>query len=187
MTRKAAVQSGSKNDQLNDGSITDFIDQNQVDAPYVAPGVLIDSPLVADLTNSVTSLWPGNPPIRIGSFYFDLNRLDVAAGEPGLLGNLCENFVFERVDLHLLSVPDADWSFDIELSDTRFLAGFHGDGLDNEVICHGMSCEGHIHINTVLPGTLLSNKRVYLRPDSPVPTNGRMLLSFIGYLIEPWR
>ena len=187
MTRKAAVQSGSKNDQPNDGSITDFIDQNQVDAPYVAPGVLIDSPLVADLTNSVTSLWPGNPPIRIGSFYFDLNRLDVAAGEPGLLGNLCENFVFERVDLHLLSVPDADWSFDIELSDTRFLGGFHGDGLDNEVICHGMSCEGHIHINTILPGTCLSNQRVYLRPDSPVPEHGRMLLSFIGYLIEPWR
>ena len=187
MTRKATVQSGPKNDQLVDVSITDVIDRDQLDAPYVAPGVLIDSPLVADLTNSVTSLWPGNPPIRIGSFYFDLNRLDVADGQPGLLGNLCENFVFDRVDLHLLSVPDADWSFDIELSDSRFLGGFHGNGAINEVICHGMSDEWHIHISTILPGTCLSNKRVYLRPNCSVPTNGRMLLSFIGYLIEPWR
>ena len=187
MTRKASVQTKRKNDQPVDLSVSDVIDRDQLDAPHVAPGVLIDSPLVADLTNSVTSLWPGNPPVRIGSFYFDLNRLDMAVNEPGLLGTLCENFIFERVDLHLLSVPDADWSFDIELADSSFLGGFHGNGAINEVICHGMSDEWHVHISTILPGTCLSKKGVYLRSNCSVPTNGRMLLSFIGYLIEPWR
>lgn len=187
MTRKTSVQTKRKNDQPVDLSVTDVIDRDQLDAPYIAPGVLIDSPFVTDLTNSVTSLWPGNPPIRIGSFYFDLNRLDVVTDESGLLGNLCENFVFERVDLHLLFVPDSDWNFDIELADNRFLSGFHGNGAKKEVFCHGMSDEYHTHSSTVLPGTCLSNERVYLRPNCSVPANGRMLLSFIGYLIEPWR
>ena len=186
VTMEALKPTADKGEQPDD-SPTDFIDPMQADAPYLAPGTLSDPPPPTDLTSVVNGLWPGNPPLRIGSFYFDLNRLALEPKRAGLLGSLCENFIFERVDLHLLSPPDDDWSFDIELFDTTFLGGFHGYGALNEVHWHGANDEALSQLMSVDPGTGLSKERVYLRPRCPLPKQGRMLLSFLGYLIEPWR
>lgn len=186
VTMEALKPPAGKSEQPDDVP-TGGIDLMQANIPCLEPVTLSDPPPPTDLTSVVNGLWPGNPPMRIGSFYFDLNRLALAPGQAGLLGNLCENFIFERVDLHLLSPPDDDWGFDIELLDTTFLGGFHGYGALNEVHWHGANDEALSQLMSVEPGTGLSKERVYLRPQYPLPKQGRMLLSFLGYLIEPWR
>lgn len=136
----------------------------------------------ANLTYAVNGLWPGNPPNRSGNFYFDLNRLELQPGQIGLLGNLCENFVFERVDVHMISPAEHELELEI-LQDgkqtmDRFLVS--GNSLKTE--------RSHDpELWRVQSGTFLGKKPVYLKLYDECPKQGRMVINFVGYLIEPWR
>ncbi len=141
-----------------------------------------DDPKPADLTHAVNGLWPGNPPNRSGNFYFDLNRLELKPGQTGLLGNLCENFVFERVDVHMIRPADSGFSLELLLDDQQWLDGFN---IEPESLKTQRSEPAKL--GRVQPGTFLGKQRVYLTVNDELPKQGRMVINFVGYLIEPWR
>ncbi len=171
-----------------DDSLTDYIDPNQLDAPYVAPGVLSDNLQPADLTRTVNGLWPGNPPNRTGNFYFDLNRLALEPGQIGLLGSLCENFVFERVDVHMISEADSEICLEV-LADYPeepvSLDSFLVPGQCRQV-SRGKNGEA-LQAEKVQAGTFMGRKRAWLKFHNELPKQGRIVINFVGYLIEPWR
>lgn len=171
-----------------DDALTDYIDPNQLDAPYVAPWVLSDAPKPADLTGAIQGLWPGNPPNRSGNFYFDLNRLELAIGQTGLLGNLCENFVFERVDVHMIRPAECDFSMDIlyEVNEScvNTLDSFKVNKNSRSVV---RATREKLYAGQPSCGTYMGKQKVYLRLNDELPKQGRLVINFVGYLIEPWR
>lgn len=141
-----------------------------------------------DLTGKVNGLWPGNPPHRSGNFYFDLNRLELEPEQIGLIGNLADNFVFERVDVHM--IREADRAIDLDVladyqEEPRRLDTFIVP-LNSKNVSRGMNDEVFLG-ERVEAGTFMGRKRVYLRFHNAPPTTGRMVINFVGYLIEPWR
>lgn len=153
--------------------------------PGVDEPVLIKS---VDLTSKVNGLWPGNPPHRSGNFYFDLNRLELEPEQIGLIGNLADNFVFERVDVHMIRAADSAIALDVLADyqeepirlDTFMIPSNskHVSRSYNDVVYLGERVEA---------GTFMGRKRVYLRFHNAPLTTGRMVINFVGYLIEPWR
>ncbi len=144
----------------------------------------------ADLSGKVTGLWPGNPPHRSGNFYFDLNRLELAPGQIGLIGSLAENFVFERVDVHLIREADSNICLEV-LADypeaPKSLDTFMVPS-NSKHVSRGMNSDAlQAEKEKVEAGTFLGRKRAYLRFHNAPPTTGRMVINFVGYLIEPWR
>lgn len=142
----------------------------------------------ADLTGKVNGLWPGNPPHRTGSFYFDLNRLELEPEQIGLIGNLAENFVFERVDVHMIRAADSAIVLDV-LADyqdkPRRLDTFMVPS-NSKHVSRGMNDDVFLG-ERVEAGTFMGRKRVYLQFHNAPLTTGRMVINFVGYLIEPWR
>ena len=165
---------------MKDPNVDEIASQPENTEPAALP--------VADLTGKVTGLWPGNPPNRSGNFYFDLNRLELEAGQMGLLGSLCENFVFERVDVHLISEAESDFCLEI-------LADYPTEpvSLDTFVVpaqskqvSRVMNGEA-LQAEKMLAGTFMGRKRAWLKFHNALPKQGRIVINFIGYLIEPWR
>lgn len=137
-----------------------------------------------DLTKAVSGLWPGNTPHRVGSYYCSLQKLELKGGEAGILCAMPEGFVFERVDVHGLEAATEDVQIELELQKDPLLERasmgiFHMD--------KGTTSVRQIAENTVYPGLHVSKKQVYLRSGYDIPDKGRLLISFIGYQIEPWR
>ena len=166
------------------------VDEQPVPEPVTeAPMVVEPVPIKpADLTGKVNGLWPGNPPHRSGNFYFDLKRLELEPGQIGLIGSLADNFVFERVDVHLIREADSDICLEV-------LADYPDDpaNLDtfmvpsnSKHVSRGMNGDA-LQAEKVEAGTFLGRKRAYLRFHNAPPTTGRMVINFVGYLIEPWR
>lgn len=136
----------------------------------------------ADLTHLVNGLWPGNPPNRSGNFYFDLNRLELQPEQIGLLGNLCENFVFERVDVHMIRPAEHEFELEILQYDKQTMERFLVSGNAQKTE------RSHDPVLwRVQPGTFLGKQPVYLKLHDECPKQGRMVINFVGYLIEPWR
>ncbi len=142
---------------------------------------VVEEPKAAtkDLTSAATGIWPGNTPHRVGSYYCNLHKLNLKAGEAGLLCAMPEGFVFERVDVHGLEQASEDIQIELELQDNGSMGIFHMDK-ETEVI-------RQIAESNVYPGQYASKKQVYLKSDHDIPDKGRLLISFIGYQIEPWR
>ena len=166
------------------------VDEQPVSEPVTETPMVVEPVPIkpVDLTGKVNGLWPGNPPHRSGNFYFDLNRLELESGQIGLIGNLADNFVFERVDVHLIREADSDIWFEV-------LADYpeNPKSLDKFIIPSNSkhvsrSINGDtLQEDKVKAGTFMGRKRVYLRFYDAPPTTGRMVINFVGYLIEPWR
>jgi hypothetical protein len=140
--------------------------------------------VIKDLTEATNGLWPGNTPHRVGSYYCNLHKLNLKAGEVGLLCAMPEGFVFERVDVHGLELASDNVQIELELQDLPLqesgsMGIFHMDKETTSV--------KKIADSNVYPGQYASKKQVYLKSVHDIPDKGRLLISFIGYQIEPWR
>ena len=132
-----------------------------------------------DLTGTVPGLWPGNPTSRIGSYYFNLQKLPLDKGETGLLCALPECFVFERMDMHGIAAPDTP--LEIELT----LEKFGSAGVFR--IEQGQKTVRQTALSNVNPGTHAGKHHVFITAIQKIPDKGRILLNIIGYQIQPWR
>lgn len=135
-----------------------------------------------DLTESITGLWPGNPSQRQGSFFITLARLNLEEGQTGMIGYFPEGFVFESVDMHCISANDRDLNIAV-------LIGTDTPGTLLEVFDIS-AATGKISreiINSPESGSCVGNQNIYLKAMSDLPDEGRILITFIGYLIETWR
>ena len=142
-------------------------------------------PADADLTHVLSGLWPGNPPHRAGSWYIDLKRLALEAGQTGLIGTVAANFVFERVDVHCLSPANTPLKLEI-LTDADTVEG-QKESMALFLVSEGNVVRDPDYSNKHLTGCYLGGNPVYCRVLDPVPTTGRIVITMVGYLIEPWR
>ena len=137
---------------------------------------------IKDLTESIIGRWPGNPSQRQGSFSINLKRLNLKNGEVGMLGYFPEGFVFERVDMHSFS------SFDKDLN-IEFLIGTKTPETLLEVFYMSTSTgkTSRQIKNSPKSGCCVGNQNIYLKMMSDIPNDGRILVTFVGYMIETWR
>lgn len=145
------------------------------------PSDTMDKP--KDLSGIFTGLWPGNPSQRTGNFFINLAMLDLKEGQTGVIGYFPPNFVFERVDVHLIASND-----DKHLKFSVYVGrNFPACELGTFEIAADLSDVIRKKSNTLEPGICVGNKNIYLYADSPIPDEGRILITFVGYQIEPWR
>ncbi len=132
-----------------------------------------------DLTGTISGNWPGNPAQRTGSYYITLHKMNMKAGEVALLGSFPEGFVYERADVHGLEAPNEAVQIKLTLEDCGELGIFH--------INKGKTFAAQISESDVYSGVHAEKKKVYLQTENATPTQGRILITFVGYQIEPWR
>ena len=132
-----------------------------------------------DLTGTIPGLWPGNPLGRIGSYYFNLQKLQLFAGETGLLCALPECFVFERMDIHGIAAPDTPLEIELTLEQFGSAGIFRME--------QGQKTVQQTALSKVTPGTSAGKHQVFITALKKVPDKGRILLNIIGYQIQPWR
>lgn len=134
---------------------------------------------VKDITEAARGIWPGNTPHRVGSYYFDLHKLGLKAGETGLFCALPEGFVYERLDVHGIESPNAPLKIELKLDNKESMGLFHQK--QGELAVNQVS-ESDVH-----PGTYSGKKKIFIRSENDMPDKGRILVSFVGYQIESWR
>ena len=134
---------------------------------------------VVDITDVPIDSWPGNTPHRVGSYYFNLNRIKLQTSQSGLLGRSQDYFVFERADVHGIESPDVDLDIELLLNNT--------DSLGRFTITQGETIAERETDSTVKAGSYQSKQDIYLKLHGAKPEKGRVLVNLVGYLIEPWR
>lgn len=132
-----------------------------------------------DITDLAIVSWPGNTPHRVGSYYFNLNKMNLQQNQSGLLGNFQDYFIFERADLHCIEPTDTDLDIEILMDNKESLGRF--------TISQGQHSVNRQSESEVHSGTPVSREDIFLRLHSSKPEKGRLLISMVGYLIEPWR
>ena len=138
----------------------------------------VDHPPV-DITDLAIASWPGNTPHRVGSYFFNLNKMKLQKDQSGLLGNFQDYFIFERADLHCIETTDRNLDIEILMDNKESLGRF--------TINAGESSVSRQSESEIPSGSRVSKENIYLRLHSDKPETGRLLISMVGYLIEPWR
>ena len=135
--------------------------------------------LPVDITDLAIASWPGNTPHRVGSYFFNLSKMKLQKDQSGLLGNFQDYFIFERADLHCIEPTDINLDIEILMDNKESLGRFN---INNGEFIVSRQSESEIP-----SGSRVSRKDIYLRLHSVKPEKGRLLISMVGYLIEPWR
>ncbi len=135
-------------------------------------------PLV-DLSQLMPERWPGNSVERKATLYVDIEELTLETNQTGKLVQTPEGFVLERIDLAALKAPVMDMALKFA-TDEHDLASFTLSS-DSEQVSRapvtGMQAGDY------LPGSWINLVNLGSRPEG----SGRLAVSIIGYLIEPWR
>ena len=132
-----------------------------------------------DITDLAIVNWPGNTPHRVGSFFFNLSKMKLETNQSGLLGNFQDYFIFERADLHCIEPTDTYLDIEILMDNKESLGRF--------TITQGWYSVNRQSESEIHSGRRVSREDIYLRLHSNKPKKGRLLISMVGYLIEPWR
>lgn len=149
-------------------------------AEKLEPVVLADiHKPVKDIVGISPGIWPGNTAHRIGSYYLSLRTLDLEQGQTGKFSSLPEFWVFERADIHGLEPPDRELKLEIILGNSGTVGTFVIPEGKNHSLCK--------HRQSGLAGSYLGNQDILLKLHSDPPKEGRIVINFCGYLIEPWR
>ncbi|PJE79283.1 hypothetical protein CI610_01748 [invertebrate metagenome] len=140
---------------------------------------------IKDIQGITPGLWPNNPLHRIGSYYLNLQTVHLQEGEIGKFSNLPEYWVFERLDVHGLNPPDQDMELEV-------LIGGNGNGEPTETvgtffIPKGKTCSVCRTRQETLTGRYIGSRDIYLKMHRKPAKEGRIVINFSGYLIEPWR
>ncbi len=142
-----------------------------------------DAPLpLKDLSRITNINWPSNPRKIVATQYVDVRDLELASGQKGYFVKTPEGFVFERVDITALKeCPEA--SLALTGDDGQLLGAFELAGLKVSTV----RVAGRHRVNE---GEFYSSRTLFIENlggDLDQNCRGRMAVTFIGYLIEPWR
>ena len=135
-----------------------------------------------DLSRITSINWPSNPRKIVATQYVDVRDLELASGQKGYFVKTPEGFVFERVDIvPLKECPEC--SIALSGDDGQLLGAFELDGLKVSTV----KVTGR---NRVTEGEFYGSRALSIENlggDLDQNSRGRIAITFIGYLIEPWR
>lgn len=143
------------------------------------PDVTAEIIPVVDLSQLSNEHWPSNYVFRKSSIYLDIEEITLATEQTAKLVQTPEGFVLERIDLAVIKPTAVDLSlkFVIEKGD---IAQFSINA--GSTIVERQSTDG-LQAGDFIPETWINLVNLGSKPEG----EGRLAMSFIGYLIEPWR
>ncbi len=134
---------------------------------------------VVDLYMSTSGHWPSNHSIKKASVYLDIEEITLTTNQLGKLIQTPEGFVLERIDLVVLKPVAMDCSLKFVSGDHDIAAFDIKSGSDK---VERKATEG-VQAGDYLPEAWINLMNLGDKPQG----EGRLAMSFIGYLIEPWR
>lgn len=141
--------------------------------------VTVEAVPVVDLSLLSSDHWPGNYVLRKSSVYLDIEEITLNTNQTGRMIQTPEGFVLERVDIAVLKAPAMDVSLKFA-ADSNDIAQFSVSSNSTEVERKEVS---GLQAGDYLPETWINLVNLGNKPEG----EGRLAISFIGYLIEPWR
>lgn len=150
-----------------DGSLTD------------TATLTVEASPVVDLTLLVSDYFPANAMQAKSTVYTSIESLTLETDQVGKLVQTPEGFVFERIDLAVLQAPQTALNLQFG-TDHSTLAEFTVDADATEV--------NRVDASNAKPGTFMPETWINITNQGDRPTGyGKLAISFIGYIVEPWR
>ena len=150
-----------------DGGFTDTAD------------IVVEAIPVVDLSLLSNEHWPANYIFRKSSIYLNIEEITLATDQSARLLQTPEGFVLERIDIAVIkpAVVDLSLKFVVESGDISQFAIDAGSSMVERKETDGLQAGYY------LPETWINLVNLGDKPEG----EGRLVMSFIGYLIEPWR
>ena len=134
---------------------------------------------VVDLSQLSNEHWPSNYVFRKSSIYLDITEITLNTNQSARLLQTPEGFVLERIDLAVIKPAAVDLSLKFVV-DNGDIAQFSIDA--GSIMVERKATDG-AQAGDYLPETWINLVNLGSKPEG----EGRLAMSFIGYLIEPWR
>ena len=141
--------------------------------------VSVEAVPVVDLSQLSNEHWPSNYVFRKSSIYLDIEEITLATNQSARLLQTPEGFVLERIDLAVIKPAAMDLSLKFVV-DSGDIAQFAIDA--GSTVVERTATDG-AQPGDYLPETWINLVNLGDKPEG----EGRLAMSFIGYLIEPWR
>ena len=140
---------------------------------------MVEAIPVVDLSLLSNEHWPANYIFRKSSIYLNIEEITLATDQSARLLQTPEGFVLERIDIAVIkpAVVDLSLKFVVESGDISQFAIDAGSSMVERKETDGLQAGYY------LPETWINLVNLGDKPEG----EGRLVMSFIGYLIEPWR
>ena len=141
--------------------------------------IVVEAIPVVDLSLLSNEHWPSNYLFRKSSIYLDIEEITLVPNQSARLLQTPEGFVLERIDLAVIKPAAMDLSlkFVVDNEDVAQFAIDSGSTMVERKATDGLQAGDY------LPETWINLVNLGEKPEG----EGRLAMSFIGYLIEPWR
>ncbi len=136
-------------------------------------------PIIVDLSQLSNEHWPSNYVFRKSSIYLDIEEITLITNQSAKLLQTPEGFVLQRIDLAVIKPAAMDLSLKFVV-DNGDIAQFAIDA--GSTIVQREATDG-LQAGDFLPEGWINLVNLGNKPQG----EGRLAMSFIGYLIEPWR
>lgn len=143
------------------------------------PSASTESVPVVDLSQLASEHWPSNYVYRKSSIYMDIEEITLATNQTAKLLQTPEGFVLQRIDLAVLKPAAMELSLKFVV-DNGDIAQFVINA--GSATVERKSTDG-LQAGDFIPETWINLVNLGEKPEG----EGRLAMSFIGYMIEPWR
>ncbi len=141
--------------------------------------VTVEAVPIVDLSQLSNEHWPSNYVFRKSSIYLDIEEITLITNQSAKLLQTPEGFVLQRIDLAVIKPAAMDLSLKFVV-DNGDIAQFAIDA--GSTIVQREATDG-LQAGDFLPEAWINLVNLGNKPQG----EGRLAMSFIGYLIEPWR
>ena len=174
----ALVDSGGLVEAVVEGSVV--VTVTTVDGEFTdTSDITVEAVPVVDLSQLSNEHWPANYVFRKSSIYLDIEEITLSTNQSARLIQTPEGFVLERIDLAVIkpAAMDIGLKFEAEGNDIAKFSILSGTTEVERKATDGLQP------GDFLPETWINLVNLGSKPEG----EGRLAMSFIGYLIEPWR
>ena len=174
----AMVDSEGLVEAVKEGEAT--VTVTTTDGGFTATSDITVNPMpLVDLSEFSSDHWPSNYVFKKSTVYLDVEDITLSADQAGRLVQTPEGFVLERIDIAVINAPDTELSFKF-MAKSEVIAEF--SVASGSEVAERQETDGW-QSGDYLPETWINLVNLGEKPEG----EGRLALSFIGYLIEPWR
>ena len=164
---------------VKEGSVT--VTVTTTDGGFTSTSdINVDSVPLVDLSQLSSDHWPTNYVFKKNTLYVDIEDITLSTDQTGRIAQTPEGFVLERIDLAVIKTPESDLSLRFA-ADNRVIAEFNVDS--NSTVAKRQENTGGWQPGDYLPETWINLVNIGGKPEG----EGRLAISVVGYLIEPWR